>query len=44
MLNCAVKKHGNMAIHFAAMRGHLDIVKYLISGAGVDTNVRGRVS
>ncbi len=44
MLNGAVNEAGDMAIHLAAWYGHLDIVKYLISDAGVDKNVRGRVS
>ena len=44
MLNCAVNKSGEMAIHWAAFNGHLDIVKYLICKSGVDVNVRGRVS
>jgi len=44
MLNYAVNKNGDMAIHLAAVYGHLDIVKYLISNVGVDKNVRGAVS
>jgi len=44
LLRCAVHKCGDGAIHWAAYRGHLDIVKYLISEAGVDKNVRGLVS
>ena len=44
MLNCAVDKNDEMAIHWAAFRGHLDVVKYLICDAGVDVNVRGGVS
>jgi len=35
---------GDMAVHYAAEQGHLDIVKYLISEAGVDKDVRGEVS
>jgi len=46
MLNCAVKKHGlmEMAIHLAAESGSLEVVKYLISAAGVDKNARQWVS
>ena len=44
MLNCAVNKNGDMAIHWAAYGGQLDVVKYLICEAGVDVNVRGEVS
>ena len=44
MLNCAVNKNGDAAIHLAAWRGRVEVVKYLISEAGVDKNVRGQVS
>jgi len=44
MLCCAVNKNGNAAIHWAAARGSLNIVKYLICDAGVDVNVCGSVS
>jgi len=43
LLRCAVNKNGEGAIHLAAYRDHLVIVKYLISEAGVDKNVRGEV-
>ena len=44
MLCCAVNKDGDAAIHCAAEHGSLNTVKYLICDAGVDVNVRGRVS
>jgi len=44
VLRCAVNQYGDAAIHMAVENGSLDIVKYLISEAGVDKNVRGQVS
>jgi len=41
---CLCNKPGDMAIHKAAFKGALDIVKYLIQHAAVDVDVKGEVS